>query len=404
MLGSLPWWTPTALAPIALDLLLVVLLIGYLIYGFRRGLALSVASILGAVLGAVAAFFAIPLVTSWIGTTMWRLPIVLLTVFVLIGAGIAVGTAIGRVIRTGVVKGPLRGVDKFLGGLVSVAATAIVISMLAFGIGSLGVPVLSQAISSSRVVAVIDTVTPAPVRELEAQVRAVVAQQGIPRVLDSIGVGTPLPIPTGAANAAQEKAAHSVMKITGNAYACGQNQTGSGFVVAPGRVVTNAHVVAGVTDPIVESPDGGSWKGTVVYFDTVNDLAVIAAGGMPTAALAVGPTLAQGATAVFDGYPLGGPFSSKPAAVQGVGTVRVPDIYGANATPREVYSLAADVQQGNSGGPVIDASGTVAGVIFAKSSTSSNLGFALTAAELAPVAAQAASLSTEVPSGHCTTE
>ncbi|MBK4347576.1 MarP family serine protease [Lacisediminihabitans changchengi] len=404
MLGSLPWWTPTNLAPLALDLVLVMVLIGYLIYGFRRGLTLSVASILGAVIGAVAAFFAIPLVTGWIGSTQWRLPIVLLTVFVLIGAGIALGTALGRVIRVGVVKGPLRGLDRFFGGLVSVAATAVVISMLAFAIGSLGVPVLSQAITSSRVVAVIDTVTPAPVRELEAQVRSLVAQQGIPRVLDSIGIGSPLPIPTGAANSAQEKASHSVMKITGNAYACGQNQTGSGFVIAPGRVITNAHVVAGVADPIIESPDGGSWKGTVVYFDTVNDLAVIAAGGMSTAPLAVGTTLPEGTTAVFDGYPLGGPFSSKPAAVQGVGTVRVPDIYGANPTPREVYSLAADVQQGNSGGPVIDATGTVAGVIFAKSSTTSDLGFALTVAELAPVAARAGGLTAEVPSGHCTSE
>ncbi|MET0806056.1 MAG: trypsin-like peptidase domain-containing protein, partial [Lacisediminihabitans sp.] len=134
------------------------------------------------------------------------------------------------------------------------------------------------------------------------------------------------------------------------------------------------------------------------------DLAVIAAGGMPTAPLAVGTTLPQGAKAVFDGYPLGGPFSSKPAAVQGVGTVRVPDIYGENPTPREVYSLAADVQQGNSGGPVIDSAGKVAGVVFAKSSTTSDLGFALTVAELAPVAAQAPALSAEVPSGHCTTE
>ena len=404
MLGSLPWWTPTNLAPIALDLLLVIVLVGYLIYGFRRGLTLSLASILGAVLGALAAFFAIPLVTTWVGTTVWRLPIVLLTVFVLIGVGITLGTIVGRAIRTGVVKGPLRGLDRFLGGIVSITATAVVISMLAFGIGALGVPVLSQAISSSRVVALIDRVTPAPVRELEAQVRSAVTQEGIPRVLDSIGIGKPLPIPTGAANTAQEKASHSVMKITGNAYFCGQNQTGSGFVVSPGRVITNAHVVAGVSDPIVEAPDGGSWRGKVVYFDVVNDLAVIAVGGMPTAPLAVGTTLPEGAKAVFDGYPLGGPFSSKPAAVQGVGTVRVPDIYGANPTPREVYSLAADVQQGNSGGPVIDAAGKVAGVIFAKSSTTSDLGFALTVAELAPVAAQAPALSAEVASGHCTTE
>ena len=154
----------------------------------------------------------------------------------------------------------------------------------------------------------------------------------------------------------------------------------------------------------MQAPDGGSWTGRVVYFDTVNDLAVIAVNGMPTPALTVGSTLAQGASAVFVGYPLGGPFSSKNAAVQGVSTVRVPDIYGQNPSPREVYTLAADIEQGNSGGPVIDSAGHVAGVVFAKSSTTADVGFALTVSELAPVASQAAGLSAAVPSGHCTTE
>lgn len=390
--------------PILLDVLLLVLLVAWAVNGYRQGFALSIGGILGVVLGSVLAFFAIPLVTRVVGTSTWRLPVILFVVIGLIIAGLVLGTAAGRAVARGVPKGPLRILDRVLGAVVSLVATAIVISMLAFGIGSLGVPFVSDAIMSSKVVAAINVITPQPINALEAQVRSVVTQQGIPRLLDSIGVGTPLPIPTNGSTAAQQVSAHSVVKITGNAYACGQNQTGSGFIVSPNRILTNAHVVAGVTEPVVLAPDGGSWTGRVVYFDSVNDLAVIAVNRMPTASLTIGTTLGRGANAVFDGYPLGGPFSSKPAAVEGVSTVRVPDIYGQNPANREVYSLAAEVEQGNSGGPLLDLAGHVAGVVFAKSSTTANVGFALTTSEISPVAAKAASLSTPVASGHCTTE
>jgi S1-C subfamily serine protease len=389
---------------VLLDVLLIAVLVAWAVYGYRRGFALSLGGILGVIAGTILAFFAIPYVTGLVGTSFWRLPAILFVVAGLIVAGFVLGTAIGRAISRGVPKGALRTADRVLGMLVSLVATSAVISMLAFSIGSLGIPFVSDAIASSRVVAAINAVTPSPVGDLEARVRAAISQQGIPRLLDSIGAGRPLSIPTDGADAAQALAAHSVVKITGNAYACGQNQSGSGFVVAPNRVVTNAHVVAGVTEPVVVAPDGGSWTGRVVYFDPVGDLAVVAVSGMPTAALKIGPTLPVGASAVFDGYPLGGPFSSKSAAVQGVSTVRVPDIYGTDTSDREVYSLAADVEQGNSGGPVLNSSGQVAGVVFAKSSTTKNLGFALTTAELVPVVAQAAGLSSPVASGHCTTE
>ena len=109
------------------------------------------------------------------------------------------------------------------------------------------------------------------------------------------------------------------MRITGSAYACGQNQTGSGFVIAPDRVLTNAHVVAGVTEPIVQAPDGEVVSGDIVYFDPVDDLAVIALDDLSTAPLSFAPTLPPGSDAVFAGYPFGGPFSMQPAGVVSVG-------------------------------------------------------------------------------------
>jgi S1-C subfamily serine protease len=305
-------------------------------------------------------------------------------------------------VRRGVDKTPLRVIDRVLGAAITLVAAALVTSMIAFGLGSLGVPVMSQAIGSSAVVSTIDTITPDPVKALEAQVRSLVAKDGVP-LIASIGSGEPLPVPAaGPGTVAQQASANSVVKITGNAYQCGQNQSGSGFVSSTGRVITNAHVVAGVTQPVVVTPAGGTYTASVVYFNPTEDLAVLAVNGMPTAPLHLGPNLAQGDKAVFDGYPLGGPFLSSPAAVESVSTINTPDIYGSNPNPRQVYYLAANVQEGNSGGPVLDSNGEVAGVVFARSATTTSLGFAMTTQDLAPVVAEGPGLNATVSSGTCT--
>src|SRR5690606_26696731 len=123
-------------------------------------------------------------------------------------------------------------------------------------------------------------------------------------------------------------AAQSVVRISGTAYACGQNQSGTGFVIAPDRVVTNAHVVAGVPNPVVEAPNGQALDGSVVYFDPADDLAVIAVAGLAAQPLDLAAPLEPGDDAVIDGYPYGGPFTSGPAEVLAVSTERLEDIYG----------------------------------------------------------------------------
>jgi S1-C subfamily serine protease len=192
-----------------------------------------------------------------------------------------------------------------------------------------------------------------------------------------------------------------VIFITGTAYACGQNQSGSGFVIAKDRVLTNAHVVAGVTEPMVVTPGGNATPGRVVYFDPVVDLAVIAVTGLAAPALKLGPNLASGSRAVSDGYPYGGPFDSGAAQVVAVAPALVADIYGTEPAQRQIYTLAADVQHGESGGPLLSEAGKVAGVIFAKSTVTSNVGYALAMEAVDPVAAQAAALAAPVSSGDC---
>lgn len=390
--------------PGTFDALVILLLIGYLGYGFSVGFVRSVFGLAGIVLGGVAAFFAVPLLGAWLPFPAWRLVLIIAAVIALLALGQALGAWVGRVIRRRIEKTRLSLPDRIGGAAVNVVVAALVTSMVSFSVASLGVPVLSQAIAGSGVLRTIDGLTPAPVDSALAQLRSIVIQEGIPRIISAAGgePTTPPEIPdVDTGTPSLETAARSVVKVTGNAWQCGQNQSGSGFVVAADRIVTNAHVVAGVSDPVVEIPGAGALPGKVVYFDPSVDLAVIAVADLPAAPIPLSPTLSPGAEAVFDGYPLGGPFQSAPATVEQVETVRVNDIYGANPHSAEVYRLAANVQEGDSGGPLLSTNGRVAGVIFAKAAEVANVGYALTMRELLPVASQAESFSTPVSSGSC---
>ncbi|HJX86171.1 MAG TPA: CvpA family protein, partial [Gemmatimonadales bacterium] len=248
-----------------LDIALGLLLLSYLVYGYRAGLVVSLGGILGVVAGAIAAFFAVPLVSSWVADSGWRIPVILVVVLALVVAGQALGSAVGRSIRRAFKRSPLRIVDRILGAGVTLVVAASVLSMLAFSVGSLGMPFVSQSIASSRVLGTINALTPEPVKAAEAQLRSLATQGGL-RIIDTLAPQQPLPAPDSVRPTQQQQvAARSVVKITGTAYQCGQNQSGSGFVVAKNRVVTNAHVVAGVGQPVVEIPGGGTKQGRVVF-------------------------------------------------------------------------------------------------------------------------------------------
>jgi len=385
---------------VVLDVILIVLLLASLGAGYRSGLIGSISGILGLVAGAVTAYFVVPQVPAWVFAAEWRTPACIAAALVLVIGGLTVGESIGRALRRRTPR-KLRGVDRLFGAVVGVAAAAAVMSMVAFSVGSLGIPVLSSAIASSGVVRTIDSVTPDPVKSFLAQLRSTVVDDGLPLIADAFDGQSPT-LPDAQLNsAALDTAAASVVRLTGNAVACGQSQTGSGFVIAPERVLTNAHVVAGVSQAVVEVPGGSALTGEIVYFDPVDDLAVLAVPGLTATPLTLRGDLAVDSEAVSLGYPFGGPFDSDPARVMSVGPQLVADIYGQSPAPRSVYTLAADVQQGESGGPLLSADGQVAGVIFAKAANTANVGYALAMDEVTPVVDQAAGLSGSVSSGTC---
>jgi S1-C subfamily serine protease len=385
-----------------LDIVLILILLAYLVGGLRKGFLVTLGGIVGFVLGAIAAFLSVPFVSMWVPDPGWRLTAIIGVAVLLVILGHAMGSGIGRAIRRRLDFPPVRPVDRLLGGAANVAVAALVMSMLAFSISALGVPFVSQQIAGSKVIQTIDSLTPAPVKSLLAQARSIAVQDGIPQVIDGVAPADPVPVPdAGADTAALNEAAQSVVKIAGTAFQCGQNQTGSGFVIAPDRVMTNAHVVASVNEPVVEIPDGRVLPGRVVHFDPVHDIAVLAVEGLDVRPLPVGEELADGTLAAFQGYPAGGPFQSQPATVQGLSTVLVQNIYGADPEELEVYTLAADVEQGNSGGPLLDQDGRIAGLVFAKATDDVPVGYALSLEEIRPVIDNAMVYQETVSAGQC---
>ncbi len=384
-----------------LDVLLILLFLVYLGEGFRNGFVRSLSAILGTVAGAAAAFFLIPVVAGIVPAPFWRTVLIVAASLVLLFGGYAAGRAIGQAVRGRAGRAP-GAIDRIFGALVNLVVAALVSALIAGSVGALGMPLLTQAVNGSAVLGVIDKLTPDPVAAALARLRGTVLAQGLPSLPNPDGVTAPPTapdVPTNTSPLAQ--AAQSVVRISGTAYACGQNQSGSGFVIARNRVITNAHVVAGVDQPVIEAPNGQTIESRIVYFDPEHDVAVLAVDGLGAAPLSLSPPLAAGDDAVVDGYPFGGPFTTGPAQVLAVTRLSVADIYDRDHVVREIYSLAAEVQPGNSGGPLLTTDGRIAGIVFAKSASDARLGYAMTDAEIQPVIARAPTLSAAVSPGAC---
>ncbi|MDR5698253.1 MarP family serine protease [Agromyces aerolatus] len=384
-----------------LDILLVLILIGALVNGFRAGLLRTAAGLAGLVAGGIAAYFVMPWVTSIVPAAEWRAPAAIAAAIVLLVGGSWLGAAVGRVLRRGARAVKLGVLDRVLGAIGNVIVTAFVIALVASGVTSLGVPVLSPAVAGSWVVRGIDQATPAPARTLMAELRTATIGGAIPWLGEVLGGPTEPPqLPDGSLDTPElSNASASVVRITGTAFECGSSMSGSGFVVAPNRIVTNAHVVAGVTQPIVEAPGRAPVQGRVVAYQPEHDLALIAVDGLDVDPLAVAERPVDGTQVAVAGYPFGGPYQMRPAQILTTGPLTI--VEAGTESTREVATLAAKVDHGNSGGPVLTLDGEIGGVVFAKSETVDNVGYAIPVTTLEPLAATAGTLSAPVDSGSC---
>jgi S1-C subfamily serine protease len=193
-----------------------------------------------------------------------------------------------------------------------------------------------------------------------------------------------------------------VVRVTGTAGDCNRRLDGSGFVFSDQHVLTNAHVVAGVDRPEVQvGGNGRSYDARVVVYDPERDLAVLYAPDLGADPLAFDSTGERGDEGVVAGFPGGGPYHLEAARIRDTIDARGPDIYHRKQVTREVYSLYADVEPGNSGGPLLTLAGDVYGVIFAKSLDDSDTGYALTVDEARPVIRAGSERTEQVGTGAC---
>jgi S1-C subfamily serine protease len=173
-------------------------------------------------------------------------------------------------------------------------------------------------------------------------------------------------------------------------------------VAAPGVIVTNAHVVAGTNEQWIHSAQGDD-AAAVVVFDPDLDIAILRAPGVdgPVLRLVHGE-VGRGEGGAILGYPEGGPLDAEAAAVRQVIEPVGHTIYGQGEVRRRVYEMQATIRQGNSGGPFVLPDGRVAGVVFANSIASDDVGYAIVSTEVVPSLNRARSRSTAVSTGPCT--
>jgi S1-C subfamily serine protease len=386
-----------------LDLLIIVMVVLGIGRGLRVGLfqqALSLVGFFGGlVLGAALARWlvspsAAPTTRSLIGLL---LP---LGVASLLASG---GELVGRHLRTLAQRYSFGRYDQILGSVfevVSVLASVWLLSSLA---GKVPVATLQQQVQGSRIVQLLNEHLP-PAPPVIASIEQLVDPNGFPKVFIGQEPSPPRANPA-SPEQVQEAVAHagaSVVKIQG--FGCGGIVSGSGFVVKPGMVATNAHVVAGVNN-ISISDAAGQHRATVVWFDPDLDFAVLRTSGLVGAPLPIDSRdAARGTAGAVLGFPGGGPFDAEPATVLDETEAVGRNIYDQSTTLRSIYDLQANVEPGNSGGPLVLPNGTVLGVVFAKSVTQPGVGYALTAKQIVPEINQAQGRTAPASVGSCASE
>jgi S1-C subfamily serine protease len=284
---------------------------------------------------------------------------------------------------------------------------------VALPLASANFPGLTTGIRSSKVLAAVDSVIGSSVpsaRRLPSELRALLDSSGFPDVLTPFAQ-TPItvvgpPDQALASSPAVRAAQGSVLKIRGRATQCSRALEGSGFVVAPERVVTNAHVVAGTAEVSVEVPGRGgrarSMEATVVAYDPEIDVAVLDVPGLDAEPLRFAPRAASVSdSAIVLGYPLDGPFRATAARIRDQIDLRGLDIYNERTVTRDVYTIRAVVRSGNSGGPLLAPDGTVYGIVFGAAQDDPETGFALTAQQVTPLINSVSGSRGEVSTGSC---
>ena len=386
-----------------LDWLLVGLVLIYALSGYWQGFVTGAFATAGLLIGGFVGVWLAPKALGNANPSLWVSLGALFIVILSASIGQGIFQYAGTRVRDHITWRPVRVVDAVGGAALSAAAVLLVAWALGVAVSGTRISGLTGMVRGSTILAHVNGVLPnAAARGLQT-FNNVVGTSFFPRYLEPFAPERIVDVGPGPASLRQDvdviRAADSVLKVRG-ASSCGRGVEGSGFLIAPDYLMTNAHVVAGVSRPTV-LVGGDSVDATVVSYDPSLDLAVLHVDSGDLPALAFDDGLKARAGVAILGYPQDGPFDLEPGRVRAEQRLRSPDIYGRGTVIREVYSLRGLIRPGNSGGPIVDASGRVAGVVFAASVTDADTGYALTAGQVRGTAAKAVGLTAAVSTGGC---
>jgi S1-C subfamily serine protease len=387
----------------SLDVILILILLAYAVSGYVQGFVVNLIATVGLLVGGLLALAIVPKFLS--GNTA-TLSSSLLALGLVVGAaaiGQGIGTYVGTDLRNGLKWKPLRWVDAVGGSVLSMVAVLCAGWALGYSVSGTTIPYLSTASRDSVILDRVDSIMPPRATSVLRSFNEVLDANLFPRYIDPFESENIKPVgPPDAAtlgSAGVRKASGSVVKILGQA-SCQRGIEGSGFAYAEGRVMTNAHVVAGVDSPSVVI-NGQRTSARVVLFDRKLDVAVLAVDGTGLRPLDFDTSGKAGQDAAILGFPENGPFDARAARIRSEMRLRSPDIYDRGQVVRETYSVRGLVRSGNSGGPLVSTDGDVLGVIFAASITDKSTGYALTASQVADDARAGIASTTTVSTGGC---
>jgi S1-C subfamily serine protease len=390
-----------------LDLILLVAMVSFAAAGYRQGFIVGALSFAGFIGGGVVGIVFAPSVVGAVDPGLGQALLAIAVVLGLATIGQLAASVVGGWLREFIVWHPVRIVDATAGAALGVVSLLIVSWFVGSAVASASIPTLTREVKKSRILAAVDGFMPQGAVTVYRSLSQVLDENGFPQVFSPFAderiVAVPPPDPAVLRSQAVVSAQSSIVKVLGAAEACSRQIEGTGFVYAPERVMTNAHVVAGVRSPVVlVAGEGDPERGRVVVFDPNRDIAVIYVPGLRARALAFDDSGKPRDQAVVAGFPRNGPFRADAARIRQEIEARGPDIYDRGQVVREVFSLYARVEPGNSGGPLLSPTGDVFGVIFAKSLEDAATGYALTADEAAGDAAAGRARTERVSTGPCT--
>ncbi len=385
-----------------IDIIIIIIAIIYLIRGWNIGFVRQFLSTVGFFGGLLLGAYLEKYTVIYGHSSITRSIIGLITTIGMALIMLTIFEYIGLALKRRLVLIKINSIDSLLGSFMSLISILLGIWLGASLLNSLQSPQILQVLDKSKIISYLNHQLP-PAPTIIADLGHIIDPNGFPKVFINgepiINTTTKLPT-LQSIQTAVSKDKNSVVKIVGQG--CGGIVEGSGFIVAPNLIMTNAHVVAGIPHPYVTTLSGQTFSASPIWFNPNLDLAILKVNDLPGPILTLAEsTYSTNTPGAVLGYPGGGSFTAVVASIINQLSATGQNIYGTGNITRSIYEINANVIPGNSGGPLINLKGQVMGVVFAQSTSYANVGYALISNQVTQQLTQAENNNHLIGTGSC---